>query len=376
MKVWHKLVVAPGIAIFFLMILGAMTYGVLTYQDSKIAELFKSRFANYQVASGSAQDISEVHSNVYRLFTWLGNLKEDKIDQITAEQKSKIDSVAQTMTKFASHSGIAADEKKIADELVEKLGKYKKDVDTAIDLSKVDFNTGMSAMQGADSDFQIMIKNFDGLVQLEQQLAQENYDRSRAAFGKAVVAMLAILVFALVISVGISLYMSRKIILQIGGELDYAVDVLRKVSEGDLTAVVETKARDQSSLLFAMKRMSESLTNIVKGVRDTTESMTVASKEIAQGNSDLSQRTEQQASSLEETASQHGRTDLHRQAERRERQAGQPTGGQRLGHRGQGRAGGGRGGGHHGLDQRQLEEDRATSSASSTASRSRPTSWR
>ena len=303
MKVWHKLVVAPGIAIIFLMILGAMSYGVLTYQDSKIAELFKNRFANYQVASGSAQDISEVHSNVYRLFTWLGNLKEDKIDQITAEQKAKIDGVAQTMTQFANRSGIGADEKKIADELVEKLGKYKKDVDTAIDLSKVDFNTGMSAMQGADSDFQDMIKDFDGLVRLEQQLAQENYDRSGAAFGKAVVAMLAILVFALVFSVGISLYMSRKIILQIGGELDYAVDVLRKVSEGDLTAVVETKARDQSSLLFAMKRMSESLTNIVKGVRDTTESMTVASKEIAQGNSDLSQRTEQQASSLEETAS-------------------------------------------------------------------------
>ena len=303
MKVWHKLVVAPGIAIFFLMILGAMSYGVLTYQNSKITELFKNRFANYQTASGSAQDISEVHSNVYRLFTWLGNLKEDKIDQITAEQKAKIDTVTQTMTQFASHSGINEDEKKIADALVEKLGKYKKDVDTAIDLSKVDFNTGMSAMQGADSDFQTLIKDFEDLVQLEQQLAQENYDRSSAAFGNAIVAMLAILLFALVISVGISLFMSRKIIFQIGGELDYAVDVLRKVSEGDLTVEVETKARDQSSLLYVMKRMSESLTKIVSGVRDTTESITVASKEIAQGNSDLSQRTEEQASSLEETAS-------------------------------------------------------------------------
>ena len=37
--------------------------------------------------------------------------------------------------------------------IVEKLGKYKNDVDTAIDLSKVDFNTGMSAMQAADMIF-------------------------------------------------------------------------------------------------------------------------------------------------------------------------------------------------------------------------------
>ena len=38
-------------------------------------------------------------------------------------------------------------------------------------------------------------------------------------------------------------------------------------------------------------------------MRNTTESITVASQEIAAGNSDLSQRTEEQASSLEETAS-------------------------------------------------------------------------
>jgi len=290
-KVWHKIMVAPGVAIVFLMVLGAISYSVLTYQNSTIAELFNDRFANYQIASGSAQDISEVHSNVYRLFTWLGNLKEDKIDQITTEQKTKIYDLTQSMTRFSGRSNIDAEELKIAEAIVVKLGKYKSDVDTAIDLSKVDFNMGMSAMQTADSDFQIMIKDFEDLVKLEQQLAQENYERASAAFGKAVLAMITILGFALVISAGISLFMSRMILRQIGGELDYAAEVVRKVSEGDLTVVVETRAKDQSSLLFALKHMSESLTNIVTNVRNTTDMITTASREIATGNSDLSQRT-------------------------------------------------------------------------------------
>ena len=93
MKIWHKIMVAPAVAIIFLMVLGGISYSVLTYQNSTVAELFNDRFANYQTASGSAQDISEVHSNVYRLFTWLSNLTEDKINQITAEQKSRIDTV-------------------------------------------------------------------------------------------------------------------------------------------------------------------------------------------------------------------------------------------------------------------------------------------
>src|SRR5674476_18637 len=107
--------VAPGLAIIFLMMLGGISYSVLTQQNSTLAELFNSRFANYQIASGSAQDISEVHSNVYRLFTWLGNLKEDKIKQITDEQKAKIDAVTQNMTQFAARSDIDADERKVAE---------------------------------------------------------------------------------------------------------------------------------------------------------------------------------------------------------------------------------------------------------------------
>ncbi len=47
----------------------------------------------------------------------------------------------------------------------------------------------------------------------------------------------------------------------------------------------------------------DKLTEIVTQIKESTESINVASKEIAAGNTDLSSRTEEQASSLEETAS-------------------------------------------------------------------------
>jgi len=96
---------------------------------------------------------------------------------------------------------------------------------------------------------------------------------------------------------------ASRLLKQLGGEPGYAAAIVAQIATGDLTVAVETKAGDRSSLLYAMKRMSESLAGIVSEVRSTTESITVASQQIAQGNADLSQRTEQQASSLEETAS-------------------------------------------------------------------------
>ena len=54
--------------------------------------------------------------------------------------------------------------------------------------------------------------------------------------------------------------------------------------------------------MVALKEMSESLVSVVSNVRRGSESVATATAEIAQGNHDLSARTEQQASPLEKTA--------------------------------------------------------------------------
>ncbi|MGB8409132.1 MAG: methyl-accepting chemotaxis protein, partial [Gallionella sp.] len=259
MKIWHKIMVAPGLTIVFLMTLGAISYTVLTHQNSVLGDLFNNRFGNYRLIANTAQEIGEVHANVYRLFTWLGNLKEDKIKQITDEQQTRIDAVTKGMTRFAARPDIDAEERKVAEGIITELGKYKSDVQAAIDMSQIDFNVGMSAMMTADSDFQVMIRDFKDLVQLDQRLAQENYDSASGAFAKAVVAMIAILALALGISVWISLHMSRMIVRQIGGELDYAADVACKIAASDLSTEVTVRRGDTGSMLHAMKDMQDSL---------------------------------------------------------------------------------------------------------------------
>jgi len=83
-----------------------------------------------------------------------------------------------------------------------------------------------------------------------------------------------------------------------------AVEIARKVADGDLTAQIDASARDETGqLLLALKDMNTSLLNIVSEVRSGTDSIATSSTQIAAGNQDLSSRTEEQAGSLEETAS-------------------------------------------------------------------------
>jgi len=103
--------------------------------------------------------------------------------------------------------------------------------------------------------------------------------------------------------VALALWVGLIIARSITGPANTARTVARRIASGDLSGEVPvTSADEMGQLLAAMRDMQASLTKVVGAVRQNSESVATASAQIAQGNLDLSERTEQQASSLEETA--------------------------------------------------------------------------
>jgi methyl-accepting chemotaxis protein len=82
-----------------------------------------------------------------------------------------------------------------------------------------------------------------------------------------------------------------------------ALRLAQAVADGDLRTRVQTTGNDEiAQLLRALSAMNTSLETVVSGVRQNAESVATASAQIAQGNQDLSGRTEQQAAALQQTA--------------------------------------------------------------------------
>ena len=107
---------------------------------------------------------------------------------------------------------------------------------------------------------------------------------------------------ALALGVALGLWVTRSILRQLGGEPDYAAEVAREIAAGNLAVNVAVRSGDDSSLMAAMRSMREGLAKVVGQVRQGSDSVYTASVEIAGGNADLSQRTEEQASALQQTA--------------------------------------------------------------------------
>ena len=79
--------------------------------------------------------------------------------------------------------------------------------------------------------------------------------------------------------------------------------VLAAIAEGDLTKSMEGDyAGSFGRLKDDANRTVQQLTNMLGEFHETTQTITAASNDIADGNTDLSSRTEQQASNLQETA--------------------------------------------------------------------------
>ncbi len=133
----------------------------------------------------------------------------------------------------------------------------------------------------------------------QSQLLSSGIEKSNELAGAAELALLALLMLLIVGAAGCA-WSGGNIIRK---RAKAAEQVAQQIAQGDLTVQIQGAGRDEFSPLFtALQKMQTSLVQVVTQVRENSESVATASAQIAQGNQDLSGRTEQQASALQQTA--------------------------------------------------------------------------
>jgi aerotaxis receptor len=96
----------------------------------------------------------------------------------------------------------------------------------------------------------------------------------------------------------------RHLYLNVALPLRHAIKAARMMAGGDLTASIEVRRDDEmGQLLAALRQTNINLHSIIGDVRRNFDEISVATDEIADGNMDLSGRTESQAANLQQTAS-------------------------------------------------------------------------
>lgn len=113
---------------------------------------------------------------------------------------------------------------------------------------------------------------------------------------------IAMIVGFMLLGGGISWWIMRDVMHQLGGDPNVAAEVARKVADGDLTLNIATRGDDTYSLLYAMKTMVAKLSEIMTAVHSNSDSLASASEEISATAQSMSQSSSEQAASVEEAS--------------------------------------------------------------------------
>ncbi|MGB4497275.1 MAG: methyl-accepting chemotaxis protein [Methylococcaceae bacterium] len=108
--------------------------------------------------------------------------------------------------------------------------------------------------------------HLEKLAELKNELAKQTLQESKNTYNSRLVLMIVLVSLGFIISVVIAIKFSRSLMAQIGGEPAHVVDLVRQISNGDLSAKVQLLPNDKTSLLYSIARMREALNNAIVSI--------------------------------------------------------------------------------------------------------------
>ena len=306
MKVATRLGIGFGLVATLLVVVTGLGINRMAAMRERMDEVIKVNNVETKLAAVMDLTITE-RALALRNLILLSEASEIQIEVTRIEAQNKKYEEAQTKlgVMFSSQSGTSPEEVTLLDKIRQQAALAAPFIAKATELGLA--KKGEDAYKVLRFEFRPVQKKWWELLRELSVIEEKQSEQSAAAADQAYTSarsmMLGFGALALLSSIAAALLITRGLVKQLGGEPDYAAEVAEKIASGDLSVAIRTRSGDSSSLMFAMKAMSDSLAGIVGQVHASTSTIATASHQIASGNLDLSSRTEQQASSLEETAS-------------------------------------------------------------------------
>ncbi len=201
-----------------------------------------------------------------------------------------------------SLSFVAAADPQLGTRLGASLADMKKDVAGALATIRREILEPENIFLASDEYVQMMTATIDRLYAFDEEVAETLtglFAARAAALERTVfvagVVLMSVAALALLLMIGF--------VRSVTVPLREAVSFAGRIADGDLGVTLQARGSNEiGELVTVLGQMRTRIAEVVGTVRRQADGVAVASSQIAQGNADLSARTEQQASALEQTA--------------------------------------------------------------------------
>jgi methyl-accepting chemotaxis protein len=296
-RIGQRLALGFGLVIAFLALLAALSAMRIQSLSHEITHLLEDAYPRSILAHRVKADVNEVSRSMLSILIMTDPAQvEEELGKIDKFTQSSEKWMGQLQASVTDEDGV----KLMSDiDKIRKKTKKSQQLFTGLikDNQKEDALTNfLFSIRPAHAKY---FAQLDKLVALQEShmVATGKSSTQQATHTTYIIAFLA--VAALLVSSLVAYFATRSIT----RPLIRAVEIAKRVANGDLTARIHSDSLDETGqLIKALAHMNQCLQQIVGNVRTSTDTIASASIEIASGNANLSVRTENQASSLQQTS--------------------------------------------------------------------------
>ncbi|WMW80005.1 methyl-accepting chemotaxis protein [Undibacterium cyanobacteriorum] len=298
LKIATKLIVGFVGVLLLTAFLGLFSISQLATVNRAADEIGNDWMPSAIEAMGMKESISRMRSQEAQLATADNPDDAKKYQDRTNEAIEQFKKHHTASLKYADQPG----EKQVLDDALAAFNEYVQISNKIGNLAREGNSAGAVALLRTDSSK--ANKKIRDLVDkvVDDHIAggKQAFAESSATYKRAQTWVIGVIIVAILVGLTLALWLAKIV----SAPLQEAVELAESIAHGDLTkTVVPSSTCEIGQLTQALAEMNASLLKVVGEVRTGTDQINDAAAAIANGNLDLSQRTEEQASSLEETAS-------------------------------------------------------------------------
>jgi methyl-accepting chemotaxis protein len=304
MKIWQdwkigtRLGVLFGAILLWLTVLGVFGLSWLGNMNKKTTESIKNRFNVVKLASDTIAHSTDNARITMELFEATDPDDVRKLNEENETISHQIGEEVLVIEKSLSSS----DEKELFAIVTQNRTAYVTARQRAKKLlaDKQRDQALKALMQEVMPALEIYRASWIKFINLQSDAEQKTINDSAAAYGVGVVIGVILLVITVVMAGAAAAAVTRSITAPIAGVVEHA----QRIAAGDLTGEIVVAGRSETGKLQqSMRDMSETLSRIIRNVRQGSGAVASAAQQVASSSSALSQGTSEQAASVEETTS-------------------------------------------------------------------------
>jgi len=240
----------------------ALMIGVLAYMNIyKVADMMASMYADRLVPIrdlGYAN--SELKENMARIYRACTETDLKVMASLTPKNQASERHIVDLMNAYRQ-TLLVDGEKQNLSVFDQQWPLYIQAAQKALALGVANRNLeGLAVLQVEVMPYYTVLQTtLETMIKINEDTASHGIAEADVIVGRIGQTMVGLVIGGIALVILIGWLITRVIVRQIGGEPSYAADIASKVTAGDLTVALHTKASDRSSLLYALKIMLEQL---------------------------------------------------------------------------------------------------------------------